>query len=134
MRKIEPGTSQLQPRHKKGHMTNSYLTDSEKEAIVNFVKDHEELFDKTNEQFKDKARKYCLLERFTSCCKLSVNVCKTWFKFQRTHYGKFMQSKSGQAPTEMTERQNWIQYKCNLLKMHIRHKGHSKSSAFKSLD
>ena len=27
-----------------GHMTNIYLTDSEEEAIVNFGKDHEELY------------------------------------------------------------------------------------------
>ena len=33
-----------------------------------------------------------------------VKVCKTWFESQRTHYGKLSQSKSGQAPKEMTER------------------------------
>ena len=27
-------------------MTNIYLTDSDEEEIVNFVKDHEELYDK----------------------------------------------------------------------------------------
>ena len=41
-------------------------------------------------------------------------------------------SKSGQAPKEMTERQNWIQDKFIFLKTHIRCKGLSKSSAFKS--
>ena len=41
-------------------MTNIYLTDSGKEAIVDFVKDHKELYDKMNEHFKDKARKECL--------------------------------------------------------------------------
>ena len=47
--------------------------------------------------------------------------------------GKLMQSKSGQAPKEMTERQNWIQDKFNFLKTHIRCMGLSKSSAFKFL-
>ena len=32
------------------------LTDSDEKAIVDFVKDHEELYDKTNKHFKDKAR------------------------------------------------------------------------------
>ena len=32
-------------------MTNTFLIDSD-EAIVDFVKDHEELYDKTNEPFK----------------------------------------------------------------------------------
>ena len=37
-----------------------YLTDSDKEAIVDFVRDNKELYNKTNEHFKDKARKECL--------------------------------------------------------------------------
>ena len=72
------GSSQSQSRHK-----NIYLTDSD-EAIVDLVKDHEELFDKTNGNFKDKASKECLWERLTSSCKLSVKVCKAWFESQIT--------------------------------------------------
>ena len=68
-------------------MTNIYLTDSDDEAIVKFVKDHKELYDMTNEHFKDKARKECLWEQFAESCKLSVKVCKTWYDSQRTHYG-----------------------------------------------
>ena len=52
--------SQSHSRYKKEHMTNIYVTDSDEEGIVNFVKDHEELYDKTNKQFRDKARKECL--------------------------------------------------------------------------
>ena len=37
----EVSTSLLQFKHKKGHITNIYLTDSDKEAIVDFIKDHE---------------------------------------------------------------------------------------------
>ena len=52
-------SNESQSRHKKGYMTNIYLTDSDEEAFVDFVKNHEELYDKTNEQFKDKARTAC---------------------------------------------------------------------------
>ena len=45
------------------HMTNVYLTDS----------------DKTSEHFKDKARKESLWEEFARSRKLSVKECKTWF-------------------------------------------------------
>ena len=38
----EAATSQSHSRHKKGHMTNIYLTDSDEEAMVDFMKDHEE--------------------------------------------------------------------------------------------
>ena len=81
-------------------MINIYLTNSDEEAIV--VKDHVELFDKMHMNLEYKARKDCLWERFASSHKLSVKVCKTWFKSQRTHYGKLTQSKSGQAPKELT--------------------------------
>ena len=43
----EAGTSQSQSRHKKGHMSNIYLIDSVGKAILDFVKDHKELYDKT---------------------------------------------------------------------------------------
>ena len=72
-------------------MTNIYLTDSDKEAIVDFVKDHEEFYDKTSEQFKDKVRKEALWKECARSRKLSVKVCKTWFDSQRTCYGKLMQ-------------------------------------------
>ena len=45
----EAGTSQLQSRRKKGHMMNSYSTDPDEETIVDFVKDYEGLYNKTNE-------------------------------------------------------------------------------------
>ena len=62
----EAGPSEFQSRYKKGHMKNIYLTDSDEEAIMDFATDHEELFDKNNKHFKDKARKDCLWDRFTS--------------------------------------------------------------------
>ena len=78
---------------------------------MEFVKEYEGLFDKTNDHFKDKVRKECLRKRFASSCNLSVKVCKTWFESERTCYRKLTQSKSGQAPKEMLVRQNWIQHK-----------------------
>ena len=79
--------------------------DSDEEAIVDLVKDHEELYEKTNEHFKDNAKE-CLWEKFTNSGKLSVKVCKTWFDSQRTHYGKLTQLKSGHVSKEMMQHHN----------------------------
>ena len=38
-------------------MTNIYLTDSDEETTLDFVKDHEKLYNKTSKHFMDKARK-----------------------------------------------------------------------------
>ena len=115
----EAGPSESQ--YKKGHMT----TDSDKQAIVYFVKDHKELYDKTNEHFKDKARKKCFWEQFDNSSKLSSKVCKTWFDLQTTHYGKMTQS-------NVNQRQNWIQDKFGFLRSHIRCKGLTKLLSFKT--
>ena len=46
-----------------GAHDNIYLTGSDKEAIVDFVEDHEELYDNINEHFKDKASvRYSFIE------------------------------------------------------------------------
>ena len=46
-----------QSRQKKGQMKSIFLTDSDEEAIVECVKQHKELYDKTNDSFKDKQKK-----------------------------------------------------------------------------
>ena len=95
----EAGTSQSQSRHKKGHMANIYLTDSDGESIY-FVKDHKELSDKINEHFQDKAKKECLWERFASTRKLSVKVCKPWCKYQMTRYGNPIRLSLARLPSK----------------------------------
>ena len=97
------------------------LMDSDKEAIVNFKKDHKELNNKTNEHFQEKARKECLWERFV---KQLQAVCQGVqdLESQRKCYGKVKQSKSCQPSKYMTEIQNWIQDKFHFLKLHIKHK------------
>ena len=52
--------SPCQSGRKKDKMTNIFLTDSYKEAIVQFIKDHKELYDTTHKLFKNKARHHKL--------------------------------------------------------------------------
>ena len=47
-------------RQKKGQMKSIFLSDSDEEAIIEFVKQHEELYDKTNNSFKEKQKKESL--------------------------------------------------------------------------
>ena len=74
-------STECKSRHKEGHMTNIYLTDSNEEFIADFVKDHEELCNQTQNKFKDNARKdFCGrgLQAATNChCSLlfSPHLC-----------------------------------------------------------
>ena len=90
-------------RQKKGQMKSIFLSDSDKEAIVEFVKQHEELYDKTNNSFKDKQKKEVLWEQLAATRNLPVKTVKKWLDTQRTRYGKLTQTKSGQAAEKSTE-------------------------------
>ena len=82
-----------QSRQKKGQMKSIFLSDSDKEAIVEFVKQHEELYDKTNDSFKNKQKKERLWEQLAATRNLPVKTVKKWFDTQHTRYGKLTQTK-----------------------------------------
>ena len=56
-----------QYRQKKGQMKSIFLSDSDEEAIMEFIKLHEEQYDKTNDSFRDKQKKERLWEQLASC-------------------------------------------------------------------
>ena len=92
-----------QSRQKKGQMKSIFLNDLDEEAIIEFVKQHEELYDKTKNSFKDKHKKERLWEQQAATRNLPVKTVKKWFETQRTRYGKLTQTKSGQAAEKSTE-------------------------------
>ena len=94
-----------QSRQKKGQMKSIFLSDSDKEAIVKFVKQHKELYDKTNDSFKDTQKKERLWEQLAATRNLPIKNVKKWFETQRTRYGRLTQTKSEQAAEKSTERQ-----------------------------
>ena len=85
-------------------MRNIYLTDSDEKAVVDLIKDHEQLYHKTHEKFKDKAKKDCLWERFVSSHELSM--CARCARLGLNSKGPAMENSHSQAPKDMTERQN----------------------------
>ena len=82
-----------QSRQKKGQMKSIFMSDSDEEAIMEFVKQHEELYDKTDDSFKDKQKKERLWEQLSATRNLPVKTVKKWFDTQRTKYGKLTQDK-----------------------------------------
>ena len=63
---MDTDAESTQSRQKKGQMKSIFLSDSDKEAIVKFVKQHKELYDKSNDSFKDKQKKERLWEQLAA--------------------------------------------------------------------
>ena len=54
---MDSDVESTESRQKKGQMKSIFLSDSDKEAIMEFIKQQEELYDNTNDSFKDKQKK-----------------------------------------------------------------------------
>ena len=57
-------------------MESIFLSDSDEEAVVELIKQHEELYDKTNDSFKDKQKKEETLGVASSYHKLACQDCE----------------------------------------------------------
>ena len=110
----------------------STFTDSQETAIVEFVKEYPELYDKEHARFHDRQEKGALWAEISAELKLQPFDVRRWFESQRTRYGKLSKLQSGQAPREMTKRQSWVYQQMGFLKTHIRRKGASRSSGFEA--
>ena len=71
-----------QSRQKNGQMKSIFLSDSDKEAIVEFVKQDEELYDKTNDSFKDKQMKERLWEQLAETARQDCEEVVRHSKYQ----------------------------------------------------
>ena len=84
------------------------FTDSQENAIVEFVKEPPELYDKEHGRFHDRPRKEVLWAEISAELKLQPFDVRRWFESQRTRYGQLSKLQSGQAPREVTKRQSWV--------------------------
>ena len=86
----------------------STFTDSQETAIVEFVKEHPEFYDKEHARFHDRQKKEALWAEISAELKLQPFDVRRWFESQRTRYGKLSKLQFGQAPRKMTKRQSWV--------------------------
>ena len=100
---MDTDVESTQSRQKKGQMKSIFWSDSDEEAICEFVKQHEELYDKTNDSLKDQQKKQRLWEQLAATRNLPVKTVTKWFDTQHTRYGQLTQRKSGQGAEKRTE-------------------------------
>ena len=108
------------------------FTDSQEISIVEFVKQHPELYYKKHPRFHDRNRREAVWAEISAELKLQPFDMRRWFESQRTRYGKLSKLQSGQISREMTKRQSWVYQQMGFLKTHIIRKGANRSSGFKA--
>ena len=108
------------------------FTESQEISIVEFVKQHPELYDKEHPRFHDRNRREALWAEISAELKLQPFDDRRWFESQRTRYGKLSKLQSGQALREMTKTQSLVYQQMGFLKTHIRRKRANRSSGFEA--
>ena len=108
------------------------FTGSQEISIVEFVKQHPELYNKEHPRFHDRTRREALWAEISAELKLQPFDVRRWFKSQQTRYGKLSKLQSGQAPREMTNKQFLVYQQMGFLKTHISRKGANRSSGFEA--
>ena len=106
----------------------STFNDSQETAIVEFVKQQPELYDKERARFQDRQKKEALWAEISA----EPFDVRRWFESQRMLYGKLSKLQSGQAPREMTKRQSWVYQQMGFHKTHIRCKRANRSLGFEA--
>ena len=72
------------------------FTDSQEHAIVEFLKEHPELYDKNHGRFHNRQRKEALWVEISAELKLQpFDLRRWWFESQRTRYGNTSRSRGG---------------------------------------
>ena len=99
------------------------FTDKEEDAIIEFLQNHPEIYNKEHERYADKYHKEALWVEIATKLKLDANDVKWWYTSKRTTFGKVSKNKSGQAPASFTPRQKWVYDRMSFMRCHIRRKG-----------
>lgn len=105
-------------RKKKDKVVGS-LTAVEEESMVEWLREHPEMYNKKLQDYKNIQKKEALWQEKAQEMGKQVQVLQVWYKSLRTRMGKLMKKKSGQGDEELTDRDKWILSNLVFLKVHI---------------
>jgi hypothetical protein len=103
-------------RKKKLH---AVLTEEEEEAMVDWLRDHPEIYNKKLKSYKDAQSKESAWREKALLLNIDVAILKTWYNSLRTRYGRLRKKKSGDADPDHTDRDTWILRSFQFLAIHI---------------
>ena len=89
------------------------------DALVEWIQQHPELYNKAEADYRKTAAKKALWQSKADELKMSVEDLLCWYKSQRTRLGKILMKKSGQEAKIPTAREKWVLEKWSFLKNFI---------------
>ena len=96
-----------QPKSKKSRILSN-LDDEEQETVALFLERNDYIYNKKRKDHTFVSKKNKAWEELAQEMGLEVKALMTFFESSRTQIGKLRKNTSGQAPIEMTDRQQWI--------------------------
>ena len=120
-KKKQKGQGKKKPA-KKQYSKKLYISKEKEQDIIEWLKDNPCLFNKKEPGFMDQAKKNALWATKAESIGLTTKQLTRWFKSTRTSFGKISKevNKSGSAPAELSDRQNWILTNFEFLAPHIK--------------
>ena len=92
-------------------------------SVIEWLKAHPELFDKSDVSYKDSAKKTALWNaKAEELGQGSGVLLLTWYRSMRTRYGKLYKTETKSGPgssTHLTQRDKWIVENFHFLTPHI---------------
>ena len=104
----EGNAEQSQKPALKKTKTYTNLTMDQQEAMVEWLKTHEVLYNKKLESYKDTKKKAFLWQQQAEVIGVDVEMLKIWYNRLRTRYTKLKKMKSGNGAPEHSERDQWV--------------------------
>jgi len=93
---------------KKKTKTSVHLTTEQEQTMIEWLMNHEVLYNKKLEGYKDTKRKALQWQKQSEEIGLPVYELKTWYSSLRTRYTKLRKLTSGDGDLENSERNQWM--------------------------
>ena len=97
-----------QQKSLKKSKTHTHLTPEQEEAMVEWLKANEVLYNKKLEAYKDTKKKNFLWQKQAEVMGVNSEELIIWYTSLRTRYTKLRKKKSGDGAPELTERDQWL--------------------------
>lgn len=111
-----------------------HLDEDVEEALVEWIKEHPEFYDRSRSDYRKIKDKKQLWKDKAESMGLTYDQLFTWYESLRTRFGRLTKAgKSGDGAKKFTEREEWILRVFDFLKVHIkRHVGRQPCSVSKN--